>query len=184
MNLFAVLVPAPKIGFAYFSTVSKEASYWLSSFKKDPMATRKQIAANRRNALKSTGPHTERGKSFTRLNALRHGLRAQPGTLSAESLHELSQIRAQFVQSFQPENSEQLRRVQRMACARWQLLDCQRAETRFLSEPSQADPLIQLHVTDAFSRRQARYQRAFTDALEQYRRFTRPDPTPELPPAA
>jgi len=154
---------------------------------KDPMATRKQIAANRRNALKSTGPRTERGKAFARLNALRHGLRARPGTLSAESLNELSQIRGQFLQSFQPQTPDQVRLVERMACARWQLIDCQRAETRFLSEPgdpSQTDPLTRLRAMDAFSKRQARYQRAFTKAFKLYQRSTRAVPQTESRPAA
>ena len=39
------------------------------------MATDAQINANRRNAAKSTGPKTEKGKAKARLNALKHGLR-------------------------------------------------------------------------------------------------------------
>lgn len=39
-------------------------------------STRRQ-AANRRNAQKSTGPTSERGKATSSLNALRHGLSAQ-----------------------------------------------------------------------------------------------------------
>src|SRR5208283_4816131 len=37
----------------------------------------KQIEANRRNALHSTGPTTPEGKQASRLNALKHGLRAK-----------------------------------------------------------------------------------------------------------
>ena len=40
------------------------------------MATRAQIEANRRNAIKSTGPRTEEGRVASSQNARRHGLRA------------------------------------------------------------------------------------------------------------
>jgi len=38
------------------------------------MASEKQIAANRANAMKSTGPRTAAGRMKSRLNARRHGL--------------------------------------------------------------------------------------------------------------
>ena len=41
------------------------------------MTSYRQIEANRRNALKSTGPKTEAGKQASRCNALRHGLTAE-----------------------------------------------------------------------------------------------------------
>jgi hypothetical protein len=37
----------------------------------------RQIEANRRNALKSTGPKTQAGKQASRCNAVRHGLTAE-----------------------------------------------------------------------------------------------------------
>jgi hypothetical protein len=40
------------------------------------MASEKQIAANRRNAAKSTGPRTPDGKVRARMNSYRHGLSA------------------------------------------------------------------------------------------------------------
>ena len=41
------------------------------------MTSPKQIDANRRNALKSTGPITPEGKERSRRNAVRHGLTAE-----------------------------------------------------------------------------------------------------------
>jgi hypothetical protein len=38
------------------------------------MTTEREVAANRRNAAKSTGPRTRRGKATVSRNALRHGL--------------------------------------------------------------------------------------------------------------
>ena len=60
------------------------------------MATQKQIEANRRNALLSTGPNTPLGKAISRLNALRHGRRATKLVLLGESRQELQSDLRQF----------------------------------------------------------------------------------------
>jgi hypothetical protein len=49
------------------------------------MATTKQLDANRRNALSSTGPTTEAGILACKNNALRHGLRALQTVVPGES---------------------------------------------------------------------------------------------------
>src|SRR5215831_11424740 len=54
--------------------------------KRKPSA--KQTRANRRNAQKSTGPRTSRGKQQVRLNALKHGLHADPFMQGMLALHE------------------------------------------------------------------------------------------------
>ena len=50
-----------------------------------PMTSLKQIEANRRNALKSTGPRSENGKQRSRRNAVRHGLTAETTITEAGS---------------------------------------------------------------------------------------------------
>ena len=52
------------------------------------MISYRQTEANRRNALKSTGPRTEAGKLQSRRNAVRHGLMAETviGSLEDASL--------------------------------------------------------------------------------------------------
>jgi hypothetical protein len=55
------------------------------------MASKKQIAANRRNVRNSTGPKTIAGKKRASRNALRHGLASQGlRTIEAERIEQLA----------------------------------------------------------------------------------------------
>src|SRR5271163_4099481 len=47
------------------------------SLRRSPTRTPAFLEANRRNAQKSTGPRTRRGKAHSSLNALRQGLRSR-----------------------------------------------------------------------------------------------------------
>ena len=53
------------------------------------MTTALKIAANRRNAKRSTGPRTEAGKAISRRNALTHGLTSAKLVLIDGELHRL-----------------------------------------------------------------------------------------------
>jgi hypothetical protein len=55
------------------------------------MASERQIAANRRNALKSTGPQTKIGKERASKNAYCHGLRSRP-TLTRSQAKEIEEL--------------------------------------------------------------------------------------------
>ena len=56
------------------------------------MTSDKQGAANRRNALKSTGPKTPEGKAAVRLNAMKHGLLSKDVLLPGEDESALKEL--------------------------------------------------------------------------------------------
>jgi hypothetical protein len=61
-----------------------------------PMATQKQIDANRRNAELSTGPQTPEGKQVASLNALQSGIYAESTVIPGEDPTELLALVAEY----------------------------------------------------------------------------------------
>ncbi len=66
------------------------------------MATEAQIAANRRNAEKSTGPRTADGKAVVAQNAVQHGLLAREGVLRGEDAEEFERHREMLLEQLNP----------------------------------------------------------------------------------
>jgi hypothetical protein len=85
------------------------------------MATAKQIAANKRNAQKSTGPKSEKGKSITRLNARRDGLTGQVITLSEEDLPIFEKQKAEMIADLAPKTTMELALANSIAWDIWRL---------------------------------------------------------------
>ncbi len=86
------------------------------------MATDKQIEANRRNALLSTGPRSLAGKKKSSLNALRHGLTSEHIVLPGDDAEEFRQMRGALFASLRPEGVLENQLVERIATATWRLL--------------------------------------------------------------
>lgn len=61
-----------------------------------------QIEANRRNALRSTGPRTETGRAVASRNALKHGLTADHVVLFDEHQEEFERFYAELLVAFKP----------------------------------------------------------------------------------
>ncbi len=95
------------------------------------MPSQKQIDANRRNALKSTGPKSEEGKAVSRMNALRHGLTADQAVLPHENEDEYEKLREGMLESYAPADSAELALVEELVNAYWRLLRLRRVETRY-----------------------------------------------------
>jgi len=66
-------------------------------------ASEKQIAANRQNSRKSTGPKTPAGRAIVRNNALKHSLRSRDVLVQGFSLYENKKEFANFRQRFHEE---------------------------------------------------------------------------------
>jgi hypothetical protein len=95
------------------------------------MISEKQLEANRRNALKSTGPKTEEGKSRSRMNALCHGLTAAQAVLPHENEDDYEKLREGILESYAPENSADQALVEELVHAYWRLLRMHRVETQY-----------------------------------------------------
>ncbi len=83
------------------------------------MATDAQLAANRRNARKSTGPRTPEGKAVSSQNATRHGLFASSVLLANESEMRLQELLDAHLTRFQPADMVERGLVEAMVAAQW-----------------------------------------------------------------
>jgi hypothetical protein len=85
------------------------------------MTSLKQIEANRRNALKSTGPTTPEGKVRSRRNALRHGLTAETVIAALEDAEDYQAFEATVIADYDAESAVERELVLRLASVLWRL---------------------------------------------------------------
>lgn len=120
------------------------------------MASEKQIAANRANAKRSTGPKTAVGKSRSRRNAFRHGLSLGMARdeISLSKIHTLARALVH-----DENDSQQLLLATSIADAQINLLHIERTRT---------DIMVALEDRDSDSRKLRRLA-----ALDRYERYAR-----------
>jgi transposase len=92
------------------------------------MTSDKKAEANRRNALKSTGPKTPDGKAAVRLNALKHGLRSEEILLWGEDEDALRELGERLRNELQPAGELENLLVDRIIASYWRLRRVGRVE--------------------------------------------------------
>ncbi len=85
------------------------------------MASQTQILANRRNAQKSTGPHTSEGKAAVSQNAVKHGLLTRQDVISSEGQADFDLYREQMLAELAPVSPMESMLAERIVSLSWRL---------------------------------------------------------------
>ena len=98
------------------------------------MTTKAQKMANQKNALLSTGPKSQQGKSIASLNSLKHGLLTKKLVLKEENCKELQLLREQYYAVLNPFGAIEELMVEKIINAAWRLQRLTKAETEAFEE--------------------------------------------------
>ncbi len=130
------------------------------------MATEAQIAANRKNALASTGPQTPEGKSKSSGNAVSHGLFSTRIILDSGAAEEFSQLAAGLQKDLAPEGTLEQTFAAEITRAAFRLRRCAHVEDGLLADDctGQADPA-------AVDRARAEAHRILKRSMDELRRL-------------
>jgi hypothetical protein len=93
------------------------------------MTSYRKIEANRRNALKSTGPKTEAGKQVSRCNAVRHGLTAETVLSALEDPEDYKAFEAAITADYDAQSAVERELVLRLVSILWRLRRATTMET-------------------------------------------------------
>src|SRR5260221_14608758 len=85
------------------------------------MTSFRQIEANRRNAIRNTGPNTEEGKRRSRRNALRHGLCAETVIDIVEDIDDYRAFEAAVIADYEAHTAVGRELVLRLASLLWRV---------------------------------------------------------------
>jgi hypothetical protein len=96
------------------------------------MTSARQIAANRRNAIGSTGPKTDLGKQRASQNAVRHGLTAETVIVPLEDAEDYQAFEQVVTADYEAETAVERELVLRLASLLWRLRRATSIETALL----------------------------------------------------
>ena len=147
------------------------------------MATDRQIAANRRNAQKSTGPRSAEGKAASSQNALKTGIDARSQVIRGEDRAALQALAAEYHAEFQPRSAAERSLVDMLIDAEWLLRRLRLSEAHLwedqfekMSGADLDDPLGRAfsYAQQTFAhleRRRDSLQRTFRTTLKELRKL-------------
>lgn len=142
------------------------------------MTTSKQAAANRKNALQSTGPRTDEGKAASRLNRVAHGLTGLGLIIPGESEEELVDFVDGIVVDLDPLGALEEELARDVALCSWRLRRAPRAEAGvyqhwLLEELPRRHRENRVVITPEIKRRMAKaghpYQKPTEEDLQRWR---------------
>lgn len=157
------------------------------------MATAAQIAANRLNALRSTGPRSAEGKAVSKFNALKTGIQAHSEVIPGEDPEQLDELTAAYHRQFRPATPLERFLVDALVAADWQLRRLHTVEARLWEQGLAPDAsnladayLANLPAFTRLHRRLEAVERSYYRALHELERLRGPAaeslaPDPWLP---
>jgi hypothetical protein len=118
------------------------------------MSTEAQTLANRRNALKSTGPHSAEGRAAVSQNAVKHGLLTRRDVISSESQADFDLYREQLLAELDPVSPMESMLAERIVSLSWRLKRVCRIQNQTidaLNAPKTPSPLSKLTQSLSFN---------------------------------
>ena len=137
------------------------------------MSSEKQIAANRLNAQKSTGPSTPEGRAAVRLNGVKHGLTARTLVLKGESESDFTALLESYEAEHQPTTPTEEALVLQLTMAAWRLRRLYHAEAGYyaykLKDTADLGVVMSWNPSTmaTFHRQETRLERTFYRALHE-----------------
>jgi hypothetical protein len=117
------------------------------------VTTEAKILANRRNAQKSTGPRTPKGKAVVSQNAMKYGLSTPQAVISTEDQAEFDSYRDQFLEELSPETPMESMLAERIVNLSWRLKRATRIQNQTIDALKRrqiSDPLTELKKSFPF----------------------------------
>ena len=142
-------------------------------------SSERRVAANRRNAARSTGPRTPEGKAVVALNAVKHGLLSREALVKGENEAELVAFGKRMRAQLAPVGELELLLADRVVSSAWRLRRAVALEAVLLGEKgtdgrASLNPITSKYDRDrllTYSRYEAALERALYKALAELRRL-------------